>query len=154
MTPSFRHKEDFGMKVAYPVFINPDGDDYLVYIPDFDGYTEGKNFCDAMDMARDYMCCTVIGLKESEDRDRPNPSTRESAIEKARKNADENLDFSDIEPTFVDVDFDTYRSKIRNLSVRKNCTLPQWLERKAAELGVNFSQVLQEALMDIVGSDA
>lgn len=34
--------------------------------------------------------------------------------------------------------------------VRKNLTIPSWLNEKAEELGINFSQVLQEALLQKV----
>ena len=73
---------------------------------------------------------------------------------KAEQEKDEIFDYSDGQITFVDVDFEIYEMKLRNISVKKNCTLPQWLERKASALGINFSRVLQDALMEIVGTDA
>ena len=46
-------------KFVYPVILNYEKDssgyDYFVTIPDFDGYTQGKNIADAIDMARDYI---------------------------------------------------------------------------------------------------
>lgn len=38
------------MKTAYPTFIAKDKKDNLVYVPDFDIYTEGKSFSDAIEM--------------------------------------------------------------------------------------------------------
>lgn len=140
------------MKTAYPVFIKFDGNMYLVYIPDFDGYTEGHDFCDAMSMARDYICGSVVGIDEEQVP--PEPSDASAAMEKATADKDDIFDYSDGQLTFVDVDFDTYRGKIRNMSVKKNCTLPQWLERKATAAGINFSRVLQDALIEIVGAEA
>ena len=52
--------------------------------------------------------------------------------------------------TLVEVDFAAYREKNDNRSIRKNCTIPAWLDKKATEQGVNFSAVLQKALVDIV----
>ena len=46
------------MKQAYPTFIAVSGNDYLVYVPDLDIYTEGHSLTDAIEMARD-----AIGLK-------------------------------------------------------------------------------------------
>ncbi len=46
------------------------------------------------------------------------------------------------------------RAESRNKSVRKNCTLPQWLDELAAREHVNYSQVLQQSLMDLFGVDA
>jgi len=33
-------------------------------------------------------------------------------------------------------------------TVKKNCTLPYWIEKEASERNINFSQVLQEALQE------
>lgn len=131
---------------AYPVLIKQDGNDFLVYVPDLDIYTEGKDFPDAIYMARD-----AIGLKwmdaVDEHEDFPDPSTYEQAISKAKEDADEDVDFSDGILTFVDVDCELYRNKMRNRAVKKNCTIPFWLSEEAEKRGVNFSKVLQEALM-------
>ena len=131
---------------AYPVLIKQDGNDFLVYVPDLDIYTEGKDFPDAIHMARD-----AIGLKwmdaADEKIDFPEASSQEKAIEKAKRDADDELDFSDGILTFVDVDCELYRNKIRNRAVKKNCTIPFWLSEEAEKRGVNFSKVLQEALM-------
>ena len=46
------------MKEVYPVFIADYKKNYLVFVPDFDIYTEGKSLANAIEMARD-----AIGLK-------------------------------------------------------------------------------------------
>ena len=43
---------------AYPVLIKECGNDFLVFVPDLEIYTEGDSFPDAIVMARD-----AIGLK-------------------------------------------------------------------------------------------
>ena len=134
------------MKTAYPALIKDDAGMYAVYIPDFDGYTEGEDFCDAIEMARDYIGNAIVGPSGDED-NRPPISSTQQAIEKARDSESE-LDFSTGTVTFVDVDIEAHRAEVRNLSVKKNCTLPQWLEKKAEMAGLNFSQVLQEALKE------
>lgn len=50
----------------------------------------------------------------------------------------------------VDVDFSAYREKEDNRMVRKNCTIPLWLNKKAEEKHINFSAVLQESLKNIL----
>ncbi|MCK9217987.1 MAG: HicB family protein, partial [Firmicutes bacterium] len=50
--------------------------------------------------------------------------------------------------TLVDIDFDEYRRKHDNRSVRKNCTIPSWLNEEAIKAEINFSKVLQEALLN------
>lgn len=133
-------------KVAYPVFIKQAGDDYLVYIPDLELYTEGSDFPDAIAMARD-----AIGLKwadvSDDDVGFPEASTPEEALRKAQEDADEDFDYSDGILTFVDVDCAVYKRKLRNRAVKKNCTIPYWLNVQAEREGINFSKVLQEALI-------
>ncbi len=130
------------MKSAYPTFIAQDGKDFLVYVPDLDIYTEGTSFTDAIDMARD-----AIGLKGMDDNHLPEPSSYAEAMDKAKADADEDFDFSTGTLTFVDVDFAAYRRKHDTRTVKKNCTLPCWLNEAATEAKLNFSQVLQEALI-------
>lgn len=131
---------------AYPVLVKRDGNDFLVYVPDLDIYTEGKDLPDAIFMARD-----AIGLKwmdaVDEKSDFPDASTSEEAIAKAKEDADEDFDFSDGLLTFVDVDCEMYRNRLRNRAVKKNCTIPFWLSEEAEKRGVNFSKVLQDALL-------
>jgi len=136
------------MKTVYPTFISQEGNDYLVYVPDMDIYTEGDSFADAISMARD-----SIGLKGIDMEDNkivlPTPSTQDKAIKKAKADT-EIYDYSKGILTFVDIDFVLYRRKMDNKTVRRNVTLPNWLNVKADEAGINVSRVLQEALLSLV----
>jgi predicted RNase H-like HicB family nuclease len=51
-------------------------------------------------------------------------------------------------PILIEIYMPQYREAIDNSYVRKNVTLPRWLEQAAAEKGINFSQVLQNALKE------
>ena len=44
-----------------------------------------------------------------------------------------------------------YRKLHNNKSVKKTLTIPEWLNEEALAMNINFSQVLQEALMEKVG---
>ena len=55
--------------------------------------------------------------------------------------------------TLVVVDLDEFVQKWGNKSIRKNLTIPQWLNTKAEALNINFSQVLQEALMKKISKE-
>ncbi len=136
------------MKQVYPIFIAEQDADFLVYVPDMDIYTEGKSLADAMEMARD-----AIGLKGIDMEDSgvglPTPSDQKQALEKAKKDADI-FDYSQGIFTLVDVDFSEYRRKMDNRTVRRNVTLPNWLNVQAEKAGLNVSRVLQEALMEKV----
>lgn len=133
------------MKKAYPTFIAKDGDIFLVYVPDMEIYTEGKDFADAMEMARDAIGIAGISMEDNSE-DLPEPSTQDVAINKAKKDT-EILDFSKGIQTYVDVDFSAYRKKVDTKTVRRNVALPSWLNYEAERAGINVSRVLQEALM-------
>ena len=49
--------------------------------------------------------------------------------------------------SLVDVDLAEYRRKVDNKTVRRNVTLPNWLNQEAEAANLNVSRVLQEALM-------
>lgn len=138
------------MKTAYPVFIKKKDGEQLVFVPDFEIYTEGNDYADAIHMARD-----AIGLRlmimEDEGLNFPVPSSYKSAIELAKKDADDEMDYSDGILTLVDIDVSEYRRKNDMRTVKKNCTIPSWLNELAIERGINFSAALQEALKQKLG---
>ena len=125
-------------RVAYPVVLTPDECGYLVYVPAFNIDTSGKDLADAMEMARDAI--GIVGI-EYQDQGMQLPNPNEGELEKEK---------NDI-VTYVDIDFDVYRMKADNRRVRKNVTIPYSLNAKAEKLGLNFSRVLEEALMTKVG---
>lgn len=135
------------MKAAYTVLMKKCNNDVLVYVPDLEIYTEGKNITDAIEMARD-----AIGLKgialENGNQIIPKPSDYGKAIEKARKEADDIFDYSDGIATIVDVDFSAYRRRNETKTVRRNVTLPAWLNFEAEKARINVSKILQNALID------
>ena len=52
---------------------------------------------------------------------------------------------------FALVDFDAYRRANDMRAVRKNVTIPNYLNELAVKAGINFSQVLQEGLKQCLG---
>lgn len=137
------------MKQAYPTFIAEYKEDFLVYVPDMDIYTEGKSMLNAIEMARDAIGLKGIGMEDS-GKELPIPSTVDAAIKKAKEDADE-FDYSSGTLTFVDIDFSAYRKKTDYKTVRRNVTLPNWLNEEAEKAHINVSRVLQEALMVRLG---
>lgn len=130
------------MTIVYPVIFTRTGDKndtYLVDIPDIDGLTEGYGLSDAMNMARDYIGCT---LYDKDDADFPEASALESIDpEKGRFNED-----GDSFVSLVDLDITAYRKKMNSKAVRKNVSIPAWLVEAAEKENINLSRVLQEAL--------
>ena len=48
----------------------------------------------------------------------------------------------------VSCDTMAYRKRYNNKAVKKTLTIPEWLNEEATALGINFSQVLQDALKE------
>lgn len=137
------------MEVIYLAAIKKENDGYFVYIPDLDGCTEGNSFTDAVKMARDYISLYCM---EKEDQGEEIPPR--SSDEKARRDALDNPYDINLEGcifTYVDADITAYRKMLSNKAMHKNVTIPMWLNDKAEREGVNFSKVLQDALIKIVG---
>ncbi len=130
------------MKTVYPTIFTQTENEVLVEVPDMKIFTEGKNKLDAIEMARDAIGLKGITLEDME-LEIPKASELEN-IELSLGTFVEN-GFSYI--SLVDVDFEEYRRRIDNKAVRRNVTLPNWLNREAEKANINVSRVLQEALI-------
>ena len=124
------------MKEAYTIIMTQGKEFIVVYIPDFDINTQGEDVPDAIEMARD-----AIGLMGIDMQDDGEALPEASSIAAAQAKAPAGAIVS-----LVDVDFDEYRRKNDLRTVKKNCTIPSWLNYEAERAGVNFSAVLQAAL--------
>ena len=51
----------------------------------------------------------------------------------------------------IEFDLLAYKKRTNSRAVKKTLTIPEWLNEEATALGINFSQVLQAALMEIIG---
>lgn len=113
----------------------PDQVGYVVYVPDFDINTEGDTVTEAIEMARDAI--GVVGIDMEDDGEvLPEPT----AVSELKVDSAVEI------VTLVDVDFGEYRRKNDMRAVKKNCTIPSWLNFEAEKAGVNFSAILTAAL--------
>ncbi len=126
------------MLKVYPVILTQTEEGYIVNVPDFDVDTQGKDLGEAIYMARDVIGIMGIEL-EDEGKELPEPFSVEFTLEKGDMK------------TLVDVDFTEYRKKHDNRMVKKNCTIPYYLNVEAEKQGINFSRVLQDALSEKLG---
>ncbi len=128
------------MKQVYPTFILNTHEDsehpFLVCVPDMEIFTEGTDFADAIEMARDAIGLAGITL-EDQGETLPFPSTQENAIGKVQSFKDD-IDFSKGILTYVDVDFSEYRRKTDSKTVRRNVALPGWLTMKQNVQGLMY----------------
>lgn len=137
------------MKSVYPVIFTPlndEKDTILIEVPDLQILTEGFGMADAVAMARD-----AIGLKwvdyEDDGRELPQPSLMSDIDVTKGTFAEDGKSYLSL----VDIDFMEYRRKVDNKTVRRNVTLPNWLNQEADKAHINVSRVLQEALMTKLG---
>lgn len=127
------------MKLFYPICLYPNDSGYTVVIPDLNGcVTEGKDLADAIYMATDAASLWV--LDELEEGRKPPKASDPSKIK-----ADE---YEGGIVSVVMLDMDAYAEKYGSQAIRKNCTIPAWLNTAAEARHINFSAVLQAALIE------
>lgn len=127
-------------KLLYPACFYPceEQEGYTVVVPDLPGcVTQGKSLIDAIGMAVDAASGWV--LDEMEDGKPVPPASKiEDVQADERPGGFVNL---------IVLDMDTYAEKYGEKAVRKNLTIPAWLNTYAEANNVNFSRVLQDALV-------
>ena len=127
-------------KLLYPACFYPceEQEGYTVVVPDLPGcVTQGRSLLDAIGMAVDAASGWI--LDEMED---GNPIPPASKIE--------DVCADDRPGGFVNLivlDINAYAEKYGEKAVRKNLTIPAWLNTYAEANNVNFSRVLQDALV-------
>lgn len=115
---------------------------YSVIFPVLGIATCGDDINEAMNMAVDCLAGYLYELKIN-NQDIPQPPALESI--------DINAEYSEYESAFVNivtVDVEDYAKKHFEKSVKKTLTIPSWLNDLAVKSGINFSQVLQNALKE------
>lgn len=131
------------VRLVYPAIITPcvDKDGYTVEVPDLPGCSsEGTSLAEAIDMGAAAACEWILG-RLGEGNDFPAAS-----------------EYYDIQPqpgSFVNLlvlDVSRYAERYGNKSVRRNVTLPAWLDTFATYRDINCSKVLQNALLTLAQS--
>lgn len=116
-----------------------EGEEIAVVFPDLDVATSGTNDEDAILSARDLLGLVLFGMEEDGDTI-PEPS----AISTVKAEANEVV-------VLVDVFMPSVRLAQQNKCVSRTVSLPAWLNALALENKINFSQVLQAALVEQLG---
>lgn len=123
-------------KYFYPAIFSKEGKGYNVSFPDLEGcITCGDDLKDALEMAEDVLSCYICDLEIANEKI---PKVSEADDIKIEKNEFVN---------YIICNTDSYKRKYKTVSVKKTLTIPEWLNEAAIVRNVNFSQVLQEALM-------
>lgn len=123
--------------LTYLAVFEPSTDGYSIYFPDLPGCISfGNDLEDAAHMAAEAASLHVYSL-ECDHEELPVPSTS-----LPREDTEGNI----VMP--VTIHPDLFRLKKDNERIKTNITLPAWLKRIAEEQKVNYSRLLETALID------
>ena len=127
-------------RYIFPAVLTYDeGYEIAVTFPDLPGCaTSGETEADALAMGKEALGLHLWGM-ETDAEEIPVPSPVKSI------HTDDNEVI-----VLIDVYMPAVRMAQENRSVNRTVTLPAWLNAKALERGINFSQILQNALKDAI----
>jgi predicted RNase H-like HicB family nuclease len=126
------------MQLTYPAIFYEGEGGYAVEVPDLPGCTSGGgSLAEAIIMGTDAASGWVLTeLEEGK------PVPKASPIDAIRPEAGGFV-------SILVLDMDAYAEKYGDKAVRKNLTIPAWLNTFAEAQHINFSQVLQDSLMTL-----
>lgn len=128
------------MRYVYPAVFKPEDGLYNVTFPDLpDCYTCGDDLTDALFMAQDILA-DVLADREEQNEPVPKPSVISAVSVPVGCTV-----------ALVTADTDAWRRTHSGKAVKKTLTIPQWMDTAAQVRGINFSQVLQDALRAHLG---
>lgn len=130
------------MKYVYPAIFTqePEGN-YSISFNDLEGcYTCAETIEEGLEMAEDVLAL-VLYQYETEQKEIPAPTPLSDIT--LEKNEFVNL---------IKADTMIYRKMYNKKAVKKTLSIPEWLNEEALSRNINFSQVLQEALMQKIGN--
>ena len=112
---------------------------FWVSFPDLpECMTQGDNMDEAYEMAVDALGLSLSGMEDE-------------GIEFPKASELEAVDSEDGVLVIVEFNMAEYRRKNRSRAVKKTLSIPEWLNEAAIRENLNFSQILQEALMVKLG---
>lgn len=134
------------MLTMFPACFFKENNSYSVVFPDLNWLsTCGETLDEAMSMAVDCLAGYLFTSKMDGDTIPAPSSLNDVSLDTIAAELE-------IAPTesfvnMVSVDAEAYAKQHFEKSVRKNLTIPAWLDEAALKQDINFSQVLQEALI-------
>ena len=126
-------------KYVYPAIFTEDEAGYSVRFPDVDGcFTSGKDLQEALEMAEDALCLMLYDMEESGE-----AIPAASGVNNVQTEPGEFV-------SLIGCDTLAYRKRYGSKAVKKTLSIPSWLNEAAEKAGVNFSNVLQDALKQLL----
>lgn len=120
------------MLFVYPAIFHREEDSYWVEFPDLEGcFSYGNSITETMESAQEALSGYLLTLLEQ-------------GQTVAVPSDISMYDVSDGFTSLVSCDINQYKD---TKAIKKTLTIPSWLNDRAISMGLNFSQVLQEALI-------
>ncbi|KAF1296161.1 antitoxin HicB [Enterococcus sp. JM4C] len=118
---------------TYPAIFHEEDGGYWIEFPEFQGGAEGDTLEEAMKEASDFLS-GMIAYYIDEGIDLPKAS---------------NIHNLNVDNGFVSMVQADATPFIRgNKAIRKNVTVPEWISIRADKAGINYSEILTNALLD------
>lgn len=125
--------------LTYPAIFTLEDEQYWVEFIDLEGcFSDGTNLAEAMENAKEAMGLFLEDLEEY-----PKCTTDIKNIK-----LKENQLIS-----FVTINLEDHKKKYETKSIKKTLSIPAWLNTIAEKENVNFSQILQKALIETLNID-
>lgn len=119
---------------------------YVVIFPDFEnGGTQGETLDEAIKMAQDYIG-TWLYDDYIQGKELPKASSINDISVKIAEDEKEYYIPDESFKSLVSLDMEKYVRECKNQIVRKNVSIPSWLNELAKRYNLNFSNLLQEAI--------
>lgn len=126
--------------VYYPAVFHEENEmgGYWVEFPDLPGcFTQGETIEETIEFSKE-----ALGLYLD-----TNEDVYQRTFSKPSKIKDVMKLFPNEIVVFVEYDPVYYAKKYKNKAIKKTLTIPEWLNEEAMKKDLNFSQILQEALI-------
>lgn len=121
------------MKVIYPGIFYREEEQYWMEFPDLEGcQTYGNTLSETIELAEEALGTYLVSKIENGEQV-PSPSDIQE------------LDASKGFASYVSIEMDYYRKKTK--AIKKTLSIPQWLNEEAEKKHLNFSSILQKALL-------
>ena len=124
----------------YPAIFSYEEDGVHIVFPDLPGcITFGKDEGDAVRAAREGLTLHLYGMEQDEE-EIPRPSSMRVLAEQEELQKNEVF-------LLVEAFMPAFREKQSKRFVKKTLSVPYWMNAEAERIGLNFSQTLQNAIL-------
>ena len=125
-------------KVNYPAVFHKEDDSYWVEFPDLDGcFSSGNSLEETFKNAKEALGLYLDQKNDQYERLIKEPSKLNNIIKRYPNEIVMIIEYDSLE----------YSKVFKTKAIKKTLTIPEWLNDAATKANINFSNVLQEALI-------